>query len=71
MDGACVADLSADGPCREQALTDLRGILIAGLARSFRQFPADALLIQDSAQDALLLVISRVRTYPRLSCRHT
>jgi RNA polymerase sigma-70 factor (ECF subfamily) len=58
-----VSDLSAGGSCRDQALTELRRILVAGLARAFRQSPANSALIQDSVQDALLLVIDRIQTY--------
>lgn len=58
-----MAELSVAGPCREEALSELRRILVAGLARSFRQFATDAPLIQDSVQDALLLTISRLDTY--------
>ena len=36
---------------------------MAGLTRAFRQSATDSALIQDSAQEALLLVISRIETY--------
>jgi len=58
-----INDLSASGPLREQALTELRAVLVAGLARSLRRFPNDSPLIQDSAQDALVLIVSRIQTY--------
>ena len=58
-----VSDLSAVGFRGDEALTELRRILVTGLARAFHQFPADSAMVQDSAQEALLLIISRVETY--------
>lgn len=36
---------------------------MAGLARGFRQFPAESALVQDSAQKALLLMQNRLQKY--------
>lgn len=60
-DAEWVADISATGfPC-ELATTDLRHILLAGLARAFRNCSPS--LLEDSTQEALILIAKRVQSY--------
>ena len=58
-----VGELRTEGPGRDQALTDLRRILVAGLARAFHEFGPDSVLVQDSAQEALVLILKRLQTF--------
>ncbi len=58
-----VDDLGSEGPFREQALTDLRSILVAGLARAFHESGPDSILVQDSVQEALVLILKRLETF--------
>lgn len=58
-----VCQLSGAAGGRDEALGELRRILVAGLARAVRQFPSDSALVQDSAQEALLLILNRLQNY--------
>lgn len=57
-----VADVPATGLRCELATNDLRDILIAGMTRAFRQCSPQ--MLEDSPQEALILITRRVR-----SCR--
>lgn len=60
-----VADLSVSAPAerREAALGELRGILIAGLSRAFRNSAVGASLVEDCTQDALIRIADRLASY--------
>ena len=57
-----VADIRDTGQAKEQALTDLRAVLVACLTHAFRQ-SNDTIPIEDAVQDALLRVVDRIETY--------
>jgi RNA polymerase sigma-70 factor (ECF subfamily) len=60
-DAEWVADISATGEQSELAVTDLRQILLAGLARAFRQCSPP--VVEDSVQEALILITKRIQSY--------
>lgn len=60
-DAEWVADISANGERCDLAVTDLRHILLAGLARAFRQCSRP--IVEDSAQEALILITKRIQSY--------
>ena len=60
-DAEWVADISADGERSDLAVTDLRRILLAGLARAFRRCSRP--LVEDAAQEALILITKRIGSY--------
>lgn len=63
-----VADLGSEGPARDAAIADLRGLLVAGLRRgllrqiraSGREFDSQA---EDFVQEALLKIIDQLDTF--------
>ena len=58
---AWIARLVSHGPHREQALADLRVLLLGGLRRCLSDRPhADESLLEDIVQDALLRVLDRI-----------
>lgn len=58
-----VSDISALGDRRETALGELRHQLISGLSRAFRQLGPQSSLVEDSVQEALLLVTERIHSF--------
>lgn len=59
-----VADISVAGERRENALLELRTIIVAGLQRTFRgRLDKLAFNIEDTAQEALLRITSRLDTF--------
>src|SRR5512138_1481395 len=56
-----VRDLKACGPVQAEAITDLRGLLVRGLARSFQARGAlDQAFVEDVVQQALVHILDRL-----------
>ncbi len=59
-----IADLSQPGPQRDQALADLRALLVRGLGYALSDGPGvDEALLEDFAQDALLKILAALDTF--------
>lgn len=58
-----VAELSGTADQRAVALTELRGLLCAGLRRTFRQAACDSAVLQDFAQEALLRITTNLHSF--------
>lgn len=58
-----VERLQADGPTRDVALAELRGVLVRGLRRSFAKRGGGDAFIEDMAQEALLRILKSLDSY--------
>jgi RNA polymerase sigma-70 factor (ECF subfamily) len=58
-----VERLQADGPTRDVALAELRGVLVRGLRRSFAKRGGGDAFIEDMAQEALLRILKALDSY--------
>src|SRR4029450_11881541 len=56
-----IRDLRAGGPVQAEALTDLRGLLLRGLAKSFQaRGDTDQAFVEDVVQQALLHILNHL-----------
>ncbi|MGE3805853.1 MAG: RNA polymerase sigma factor, partial [Gemmataceae bacterium] len=55
--------LRAEGPTRDAALEELRGVLVRGLRRSFAQRGGGDAFVEDMAQEALLRILKALDSY--------
>ena len=59
-----IADLSQPGPQRDQALADLRALLVRGLGYALAGYPSvDDSTLEDFAQDALLKILDGLDSF--------
>ncbi|MFZ5831718.1 MAG: RNA polymerase sigma factor, partial [Planctomycetota bacterium] len=61
---AWLRDLQAQGAAREDAIAELRAILLRGLRRAFSEpRQAEMPFVEDAVQDALVLVIDKLKQF--------
>ena len=59
-----IANLSSQGPIRDQALSDLRVLLLRGLQRSFAdRTDCDESFLEDTVQDTLVRILDRLSQF--------
>jgi RNA polymerase sigma-70 factor (ECF subfamily) len=59
-----IADLSQSGPQRDEALIDLRALLVRGLGYSLSKYSnVDDAILEDFAQEALLRILDNLDTF--------